>query len=195
MDAEEEAALVRRVAEGDRTAFHSLVLRHQRALSGFARRMLFDADAADDVVQETLLRLWTRAESYDPKAARLTTWLHRVARNLCVDMQRRGARVSPLPEGWDGSGGQSEDQGDARGDGRQESHGPEAALAAADRAKRIQIALAGLPERQRSALLLCHYQGLSNRQAADVLGLGVEALESLLSRARRRLRQDMESEL
>ena len=191
MDAEEEAALVRRVAEGDRTAFHSLVLRHQRALSGFARRMLFDADAADDVVQETLLRLWTRAESYDPTAARLTTWLHRVARNLCVDMQRRGARVSPLPEGWDGSDGQS----DGRGDSRQDSDGPDAALAAADRAQRIQIALAGLPERQRSALLLCHYQGLSNRQAAEVLGLGVEALESLLSRARRRLRQDMESEL
>jgi RNA polymerase sigma-70 factor (ECF subfamily) len=191
VDAEEEAALVRRVADGDRTAFHSLVLRHQRPLSGYARRMLLNTDAADDVVQETLLRLWSRADRYDPKAARLTTWLHRVAHNLCVDMQRRSARVLPLPEGWDGSDGQS----DSMSDGRHDSHGPEAALAAENRAHRIRAAIATLPERQRSALLLCHYQGMSNRQAAEVLGVGVEALESLLSRARRRLRQDMESEL
>lgn len=187
MDAEEEAALVRRVADGDRTAFHSLVLRHQRPLSAFARRMLLNSEAADDVVQETLLRLWTRADRYDPKAARLTTWLHRVAHNLCVDMQRRNARTSPLPEDWDESDGESE--------GRNHIHGPEAALAADDRARRVRVAIAALPERQRSALLMCHYQGLSNRQAAEVLEVGVEALESLLSRARRRLRQAMESEL
>ena len=176
MDAGEESELVQRVAAGDRTAFHCLVMAHQRPLSAYARRMLLTADDADDIVQETLLRLWTRADRFDPKAARLTTWLHRIAHNLCIDMQRRGHRLQPMDEVPE-----------------QVAAGtPEATGSEEQRQRWLRAALARLPERQRSALLLCHYQGLSNREAGEVLGVGVEAIESLLARARRQLRKEAE---
>jgi RNA polymerase sigma-70 factor (ECF subfamily) len=176
MDAQEEGALVRRVAGGDREAFRRLLVLHQRPLSAYARRMLGDADLADDMVQETFLRLWARAGRFDPGAARLTTWLHRICHNLCVDSRRRNVRQVTL-----------DDPPELASEG-----GPQMLQEQADLALRVQRALAALPERQRSALLLCHYQGLSNREAAQILDSSVEALESLLARGRRRLKQELE---
>lgn len=168
---------MRRVADGDHAAFRVLVEVHQRALSAYARRMLADRDLADDIVQETFLRLWRRAGSFDSRAARLTTWLHNIAHNLCIDSFRRGARITF---------GDNDDHEPAT------TQGPEASREAAQRSAKVRRALAGLPERQRSALLLCHYQGLSNRDAAAILQVSVEALESLLARARRKLKQELE---
>ena len=179
MDVTEERELVRRVADGDREAFAQLVHLHQRPLSAYARRMLFQSDIADDIVQETMLRLWTKADRYDADAARLTTWLHRIAHNLCVDLQRRGVRHTVLDENWDEAEVQDS---------------PEVDSLRQQQSLRVQAALAELPQRQRCALVLCHYQGLSNRDAAMILDVGVEAIESLLSRARRRLRQELEDE-
>lgn len=175
MDADVEAELVQGVVNGDRGAFRELVLLHQRPLLAYARRMLNGADAGDDIVQETLLRLWSSAGRYDPGSARLTTWLHRIAHNLCIDWVRRNARVVPMDDDWD----VADDSGPA------ELH--EQQRQSLD----IRSALDALPERQRAALLLCHYQGLSNRDAAVVLEVSVDALESLLSRARRRLRESV----
>lgn len=151
---------------------------HLGPVNRYARRMLGDRDEADDVTQEVFVRLWTDAHRYRPEAARLTTWLHRIAHNLCIDWQRRTGRVSPagdtLPE--------------------EEAPGPEGHLADAARMRRVRDAVAALPERQRSALVLCHYQGLGNREAAEIVGVSVEALESLLARARRTLRRALEEE-
>lgn len=176
MDAEEESALVRRVADGDREAFRGLLVLHQRPLSAYARRMLGDADLADDMVQETFLRLWAGAGRFDPRAARLTTWLHRICHNLCIDSRRRGVRQVTLEDPPEPAS----------------QSGPQMLQERAERALQVQYALAVLPERQRSALLLCHYQGLSNREAAQILDSSVEALESLLARGRRRLKQELE---
>ena len=140
--------------------------------------MLADRDLADDVVQETFLRLWSRAASYNSATARLTTWLHNIAHNLCVDSFRRDARITYTD---------NDEVEPAPG------HGPEASHEAVQRSAQVRRALAGLPERQRSALLLCHYQGLSNRDAAAILDVSVEALESLLARARRKLKQELET--
>ena len=169
-----------RVARGDRDAFGMLVREHQVPLQAFAQRMLGDAAQAEDVVQETLLRLWSRAGSYRPEKARLTTWLHNIANNLCIDRFRAAARTSFMEAPEDV-------QDDGSGD-------PEAGEAARQQGSRIRRALAALPERQRSALLLCHYQGLSNRDAALVLGVSVDALESLLARGRRALRQQLDED-
>ena len=140
--------------------------------------MLGDFAAADDIVQETLLRLWTRASAFDARAARLSTWLHNIAHNLCVDSLRRGARLSL--------------QDDVQR-GLESDSNPGAGRAAPGAGgDRVQQLLAGLPERQRSALLLCYYQGLSNRDAAEILRVSVDALESLLARGRRRLRSELE---
>ena len=174
----EEAALVACVAAGDERAYRALLAAHLGPLNRYARRMLGDRDEADDVTQEVFVRLWTDAHRYRPETARLTTWLHRIAHNLCVDRQRRNGRVSPV--------------GDALPEG--EAPGPEGDLAGAARVRRVREAVAELPERQRSALVLCHYQGLGNREAAEIVGVSVEALESLLARARRTLRRALEDE-
>lgn len=179
MQRDEEAELVRGVADGDREAFRRLVLAHQGPLGAYAQRMLGDRTAAEDVVQETLLRLWSRAGSFRPEASRLTTWLHNIAHNLCIDGFRRGGRIVY---------GDTPDPGALEGGGADE---PADAEARREEAARIRSALAELPERQRSALLLCHYQGLSNRDAAEILAVSVEALESLLARARRSLKKTL----
>jgi RNA polymerase sigma-70 factor (ECF subfamily) len=179
VDEAEERALVQRVAAGDRAAFALLLQQHQRSLSAYARRMLGDAALADDMVQETFLRLWSRADRFDGRASRLTTWLHRICHNLCVDSHRRQGRERALDDSADPVAGQN----------------PEGESMQEERGRRVRAALTAIPERQRSALLLCHYQGLSNREAASILDVSVEALESLLARGRRQLRKLLESEL
>ncbi len=174
MQREEESELMRRVTGGDRAAFRTLVETHQRPLSAYTRRMLGDEGLADDVVQETFLRLWTQAARYDGKAARLTTWLHNIAHNLCIDSFRRGRRIT------------FSDDADAT---LESSDAPDDVQQSQERSDAVRQAVARLPERQRSALILCHYQGLSNRDAAQILDVSVDALESLLARARRSLKQ------
>ncbi|MEL7043460.1 MAG: sigma-70 family RNA polymerase sigma factor [Pseudomonadota bacterium] len=170
---------MRAVAAGEREAFQRLVCLHQRPLFGFAQRMLQDPARAEDVVQETLLRLWSRAGSFKPERARLTTWLHNIAHNLCVDSLRRESRFAPEETG---DGGEPEHGGPSESEERRRAD----AL--------LRRALGDLPERQRSALLLCHYQGMSNREAAQVLEVSVEALESLLARARRTLKKELKAD-
>jgi RNA polymerase sigma-70 factor (ECF subfamily) len=177
MSMDEEAVLVQRVAAGDRGAFRTLVELHQRPLAAYARRMLSDSAAADDIVQETFLRLWTRAASYDRGSARLSTWLHNIAHNLCVDSFRRDSRISFIDNDDEREGATA---------------GPADTQEAAEQSDRVREALNRLPERQRSALLLCYYQGLSNRDVASILELSVDALESLLARARRKLKTELE---
>lgn len=172
--------LVRRIADGDRAAFRVLVNEHQRALLAYTTRMLGDRIQAEDVVQETFLRLWTRAASFRSERAGLTTWLHNIAHNLCIDSFRRAARRTRMEAAQ-----VCEDEcGDERGD-------PEAEWLRDRRQADVRRAVSELPERQRSALLMCHYQGLSNRDAAAILGVSVEALESLLARARRQLKKTL----
>jgi len=119
------------------------------------------------------LRLWKNAGRYEPKA-RVGTWLHRIAHNLCVDrLRRRRERPSD------------------RLDEERASQEPGGLLDRKRVANAVERALAALPERQRTAITLVHYQGLGNIQAAEVLGIGVEALESLLARGRRTLRETL----
>lgn len=175
MQADEESALVRRVAQGDRDAFRTLVQCHQGPLGAYAQRMLDDRGRAEDVVQETLLRLWSQARRFRSERARLTTWLHNIAHNLCIDELRRESRQRPEAV-RDDAPADIASPGDVRDGERREVL--------------LRQAISALPERQRSALVLCHYQGLSNRQAAEILGVRVEALESLLARARRTLKKE-----
>lgn len=179
---EEENALVRRVALGDEAALRSLLERHVPSLAAYAQRMLDDGEEARDVVQETCLRLWTRADRFDPKRARLTTWLHRVAHNLCLDRLRRRGR------------GPCQAPGELFATIASDEPGPEASAAAERRRAAVRRGLMALTEAQRAALLLTYYQGLANRDAAQVLGVRVEALESLLVRARGSMRRYMEAE-
>jgi RNA polymerase sigma-70 factor (ECF subfamily) len=170
---DEDAALVLRVGEGDVGAYRELVARYAPQLLGFATRVLRDPAEAEDVVQETCLRLWQHAREYTPRA-RVTTWLHRITHNLAVDRLRARGRLKPLPD---------EDE-----DAMPESARQPSLIDEKRRLLALDAALAELPERQAAALTLVHLHGLSGKEAAEVLGVGAEALESLLARARRALK-------
>lgn len=174
---DEDAALVARVANGDRDAYGVLVRRHLPRVLAVTRRMLGSEALAEEAAQEALLRLWTHAGSYDPAKARLTTWLTRITANLSLDRLRKRDEEA-WPENFD-----------VALPARQEQ-----ALMQGQVAQKVNAALQTLPERQRLALILCHYEELSMAEAAGVMDTTPEAIESLLSRARRSLRQQLEPE-
>lgn len=168
-----DADLVRRAGAGDARAAEMLVQRHLGRMTALARRMLSDAAEAEDVAQEVFLRVWRTAPKWREGQAKFETWMHRVALNLCYDRLRR-RRETPDP-----------DAGLALAD---TAPGAADAIVARERAWEVRRALDALPERQRAAIVLCHFQELSNIDAAASLDVSVEALESLLSRGRRALK-------
>lgn len=167
--------LMAAVAAGDRRAFQALVGRHQGRAFRIAFRMTRNKADAEDVTQEALLRVWTNAASWRPTAA-FGTWLYRVVVNLAIDrqraMQRRGPHA-PLDEA-----------------GALADPGPDPAQATArgETGRLVAAAVEELPERQRAALVLAHFEGLSNAEAAEVLGTSISGVEALLVRARRALK-------
>jgi len=170
--------LVRRAGAGDAPACAALVDRYLAKVTAFAGRTLANRADAEEVAQEVFLRVWQHAGSWRAGDARFSTWLYRVTLNLCHDRLRR-RRETAL---------------DAAGDPASEAPLPGADLQRNAVVARVEAALAQLPERQREAVVLCHYQELGNIEAAAILDVTVEALESLLSRGRRRLRQLLASE-
>jgi RNA polymerase sigma-70 factor (ECF subfamily) len=170
-DDEDDQRLMVRVADGDASAFRSLVERHTASLVAHAARMLRNHGEAEEVVQEAYVRLWKSAPTYRP-AAKLRTFLHGIAHNLAIDRLR--ARKKQDPDALE----------ELRSSDRTSGSLHELELRA-----RVQREVAALPERQRAALSLVHFEELSNIEAAKLLDVSVEALESLLSRARRTLRE------
>lgn len=173
---EDEVRLVQRVAEGDASAYRELVLRYASRLRQYAFRITRNEPEAEDVVQETFLRLWLRASDYSPRA-RVTTWLHRIVHNLSVDKLRARKTDDPIDSERLAVSAPQPDLVDAK-----------------RRALALDRALSLLPERQASAVVLVHLQGLSGAEAAEVLGVSAEALESLLARGRRALKAALSRE-
>lgn len=169
--------LLRRIAEEDGTAVRRMVARKLPRILGLAQRMLGDRMEAEDVAQDAFLRVWKQAPKWRKTDARFDTWLHRVVLNLCYDRLRRKREkpVADIPE--------TIDPGPA----------PDHRLDADEQRTGIDAALAALPERQREAITLQYYQDLSNIEAAAAMGISVEALESLLARARRNLRAHLQA--
>ncbi len=168
-----------RAGRGDRRAASILVERHTDKIYAVCVRTLRSGAAAEDAAQETFLRLWKNASKWRPQGAKFETWLYRVAMNICLDQLRKRKREAPeeaAPEQVDGA---------LRPDDR---------LLAAERKRVVDAALETLPARQRVAISLCHYQELSNIEAAEIMGVSVEALESLLARGRRGLRAKLAPE-
>ncbi|WP_081071216.1 RNA polymerase sigma factor [Burkholderia territorii] len=170
-----DAELVARVGARDASAVRVLVARKLPRLLALATRMLGDRSEAEDVAQETFVRIWNHAPRWRDGEARFDTWLHRVVLNLCYD-RLRGRREEPVDTLPDVPDPQPE---------------PAAHAELRSRDARVREALAALPPRQREALVLQYYQDMSNLEAANLMGITVDALESLLARARRNLRAQL----
>ncbi|WP_152467011.1 RNA polymerase sigma factor [Sulfitobacter sp. THAF37] len=166
-----EAALLARYASGDAAAARLLAARLTPRLFAHARRVLGDTAEAEDVTQEALLRLWKIAPGWRTGEARVGTWCYRVVANLCTDRlrKRRSVPLDTVAE--------------------PEDPRPEAADRLQQLARRdaLQAALESLPDRQRQAVVLRHIEGLSNPEIAEILDIGVEAVESLTARGKRGL--------
>ncbi len=174
----DDEALLARSAAGDRQASALLINRHSPRVLSLGQRMLGSREDAEDVCQDVFIKMFRQAASWESGKAKFTTWLHRVTLNACYDRLRR-KRETAMDE--------PPEQPDDR-------PGPASQMLAAQRQARLKIAIDALPERQRAALLLSHYEELSNIETADILEISVEAVESLLGRARRSLRQALAQE-
>lgn len=180
LDAQSEIsddALMVLFANGDSQAASVLAFRHTPRVLALALRMLGDRAEADDVAQDAMLRLWKVAPDWRQGEAKVSTWLYRVAANLCTDRLRRY------------SGKRRNDGLDGIPEPADETPSAETVLIQQDRADALQDALMTLPERQRLAVSLRFLKEMPNAEVAEVMDVTVEAVESLLSRGKRALAQ------
>lgn len=171
-----DAALIRRIAEGDESAAGTFVTRKLHRVLALAHRVCDDPAEAEDIAQDVFIRVWKYAGSWKKDDAKVDTWLHRIVLNVCHDRlsaSHRRHEVGAMELDMQADPGPT----------------PEDALVGQSTRDRVWHALALLPARQREALVLTYYQELSNAEAASAMQISVDAVESLLARARRTLKE------
>ncbi|MCG8618639.1 MAG: sigma-70 family RNA polymerase sigma factor [Desulfobacterales bacterium] len=170
-----DADLMTRIPQGDKKAFKEILSRYQGGVYGFALSLLRDPQEAEDISQEVFLRLYKTASSYRSSAT-LKTYIFRITRNLCIDYHRK-KRPQAMPDPPEPVC----------------AHTPYHQLYASELRDRIDAIISDLPGNQRAAIHLRHVHGMSYREIADTLGVTVQAVESLLTRARRTFRDRFDS--
>ncbi len=169
-----DAELMARLAAGDTAALGELAQRHQDRVLSLSYRVLRDWDKAEDIAQEAFLRVYRSAKHYEPKAL-FTTWLYRIVVNLCLDEQRKSIRTAiPLEEIAPQAAASQENAAEKK-----------------EVAELVKAAVDSLPERQRMAVILHRYDGLTHEQICEVTGWTASATESLLVRAYANLREKL----
>lgn len=169
-----DETLVVLYANGDPDAARLLAQRLVPRILGYAGRLLADRVEAEDIAQEAMLRLWKVAPDWRQGEAKISTWAYRVVTNLCTDrlrarQRRRTEALDAVAEPEDGAASAL------------------AGMIEADRMAALNAALSGLPDRQREAVVLRHIEGLTNPEIAEIMQIGIEAVESLTARGKRAL--------
>ncbi|MGI9533655.1 MAG: sigma-70 family RNA polymerase sigma factor [Thermodesulfobacteriota bacterium] len=166
--------LLNSIKDGDKSAFNEILNRHTNRFYRIAYRVLSDRDDAEDVVQEAFLKLWNSPGIWKSGyGAKFSTWFYKIVINLCLDIKRRKSRST------------------TEIDKMQLISNEDTPSESADKRERQLILnsyINELPERQQTALNLCFYEGISNKEAAEIMGINLKALESLLMRAKAALR-------
>jgi RNA polymerase sigma-70 factor (ECF subfamily) len=170
---DEDSELLDKLATGDEAAFRMLVERHIDRAYAIALRIVGNAADAEDVVQDTMLKIWSHRGRWQHGRAKFSTWLYRVISNRCIDLRRkpRNENVENVPEVADGQPGAVEIIE------RNELNGM------------LELAMQRLPEQQRIAVIFSYHENMSNGEIAQVMDTTVAAVESLLKRGRQQLRQ------
>ena len=196
----EDAALVRALAAGSQDALAALYDRHVDGIHAVALRLTNDRQLAEEVVQETFLALWNRAELYDPGVASLATWLRTIARNRTVDRLRAAGRRPPLVP-LPGVG----DDGDPdagferlRADtvvigGAAADPGPESAAESAELRATVAAALTRMPDVERAVIILAYREGLTQSEIAERLDWPLGTVKTRTRRALAHLREALEA--
>jgi RNA polymerase sigma-70 factor (ECF subfamily) len=173
----DDGELLAHIQSGSHHAFGVLVRRHTERFYRLAYRYVQNRETAEDIVQDAFLKLWEEPARWQPeRQAKFTTWFYKIIVNLCLDWQKK-KRPQPLPEDMPLI---------------DERERPEEAVARAEEQRRLESAIVALPERQRTAVNLCFAEGLSNQEAADIMGVNLKALQSLLMRAKATLKERLE---
>jgi RNA polymerase sigma-70 factor (ECF subfamily) len=176
----DDRELLALIQGGSHHAFGALVQRHTERFYRLAYRYVQSKEAAEDIVQDAFLKLWEDPGKWQPERnARFTTWFYRVVVNLALDWKKKKRPVAldedmPLID---------------------EREPADAAMIRAQEQNILEKEIAALPERQRTALNLCFAEELSNQEAADVMGVNLKALQSLVMRAKATLRERMKDRL
>ncbi|RIK46334.1 MAG: RNA polymerase subunit sigma-24 [Chloroflexi bacterium] len=177
--ASEEDVWVSRAKEGDQAAFEAIVQRYERQIYSFVYRMMGDADDAYDLTQDCFVRAYKSLSSTNHEL-NVSAWLHRIASNACLDVLRRRQRIRWLP--WD----------PVKHDGMLEAHAsddPERLAVARETSSSVQDVLNRMSPRNRLALVLREYEGLSCEEIGDIMGLSRSAVKSVLFRGREEFRK------
>ncbi len=154
-------------------AFSELVTRHSDRFYALSYRTLFNQSDAEDVVQESFLKLWRKPSLWQPKkGSQFTTWFYRLIVNACYDLNKKKSsqETSLIDQDYEQV---AEDEGISQ------------------QLSDIESALKNLPERQRTALNLCFYEGLTNKEASGIMGIRLKALQSLIMRAKAALKAQL----
>lgn len=180
-----DAVLVLRCKEGDREAFDEIVARYKDGIYNYISRMISNRDEVDDLAQEVFVRAYMGMKSFR-QDANLRTWLYRIASNLCIDRYRRAGiekrLIVPIEREHDGEEGAREIDLPDR------THDPQVVCERAELQAQIQRALARLPDKLRTTILLYDMEGLSYEEIAEVLEVPVGTVKSRLFNARMQLR-------
>jgi RNA polymerase sigma-70 factor (ECF subfamily) len=176
----DDESLIHQIQDGKHEAFVELVNRHSKRFYSITYRLLFSKNDAEDVVQHAFLKLWERRLFWNPsKEAKFTTWFYRVVVNLCLDHNRK-KKPMPLCENMELV---------------DEQDGQEILLDEKRKQALLDRFIQELPERQQLALTLCFYEGLSNKEAAEIIGIKLKALQSLIMRAKTTLKERVNNHL
>ncbi len=170
---DEDKELLDRLAANDEAAFRLLVARHIDRAYAIALRIVESRADAEDVVQDTLLKVWTHRGRWEHGRAKFSTWLYRVVTNRCIDLRRRPRteNVDTVPE-----------VADTKPDAT-------SVIERNEVTSMLEAAMQRLPEQQRVAVILSYHENMSNGEIADVMETTVAAVESLLKRGRQQLRE------
>lgn len=181
------AELMLRLAAGDSSAFAALIERYQSPVFNTVRRYLGDRAVAEEITQEVFVRVFKAAATYERKA-KFETWLHHVVFNLCANAADYTKRRKALSIDRAPTGDSAPIDVVAH-----EDRGPMERLESVEIARIVRAAIARLPDQQRAALILSRYECLPYQEIAASLGVSLEAVKSLLFRARENLKRMLES--